>query len=86
MMNNNGYDVMLFDIILPDMDGIDLLKKLPETFCKTVKIIITVNSDAAHGIKAADYGADDYLVKPVNPEELLTAIEERLEDLKRRKS
>ena len=80
------YDVMLLDIILPDMEGTDLLQKLPETSCETVKIIITGHSDAARGIKAADYGADEYLVKPVKSEELLTAIEERLKDLRRRKT
>lgn len=79
------YDVMLLDIGLPDAEGTDLLQKLPEKSSEMIKIIITGHSDAEHGIKAADYGADDYLVKPVKPEELLTTIEERLADVRKRK-
>jgi YesN/AraC family two-component response regulator len=73
------------DIRLPDMEGTDLLQKIQRDPSETVKIIITGHSDYEHGIKAADYGADDYLVKPVKPEELLTTIKERLEDRRNRK-
>ena len=82
---SNRYDVTLLDIRLPDMEGTDLLQKIQRDYSETVKIIITGHSDDEHGIKAADYGADDYLVKPVKPEELLTTIKERLEDRRNRK-
>jgi two-component system response regulator AtoC len=82
---SSHYDAMLLDICLPDMEGIDLLPKLPENSSDMVKIIITGHSDDEHGIKASDYGADDYLVKPVKVEELLNTIKERLEDLKNKK-
>jgi YesN/AraC family two-component response regulator len=59
------------------MDGIELLKKLSKNK-ETVKIIITGYPTTEHGNEAADYGADDFLVKPVQPQELLMAIEERL--------
>jgi DNA-binding response OmpR family regulator len=83
---SNRYDVILLDICLPDMEGTDLLQKLPRNSSEMVKIIITGHSDDEHGIKASDLGADDYLVKPVEPEELLTTIKERLEDLRNRKT
>ena len=72
-----SYDVALIDIKLSDMDGTDLLLRLPRN-SGMVKIIITGFSTVENGVKAADCGADDYLVKPVEPRELLSAIKERL--------
>lgn len=46
---------------------------------ETVKIIITGFSTEKVGIKAAEYGADDFLVKPVKAEELLDVVRQRLE-------
>src|SRR3989304_8052547 len=74
------YDVALIDIKLPDMEGTDLLLKLPKG-PEMIKIVITGFSTIENGVKAADYGADDFLVKPVEPRELLSAIKERLVDL-----
>lgn len=71
------FEVCLVDVKLPDMDGTDLLLRINSA---TVKIIITGYSSDAVGMKAADYGADDYLVKPVNPTELIATIQSRLED------
>ena len=82
----SSYAVILLDIQLPDIDGTDLLLKLPGNASETVKIIVTGHSTTERGVKAADYGADDYLVKPVKPEELLATIRERLEELQKRKS
>ena len=79
------YDVALIDIKLPDMEGTDLLLKLPKK-SEMVKIIITGFSTIEIGVKAADCGADDFLVKPVKPQELLNAIKERLAELSRLKS
>ena len=82
---NNHYDVVLLDIQLPDMDGTDLLLKLPDKAPETVKIIITGHSTMERGSLAAEYGADDYLVKPVQPEELLVTIREKLEAFQKTK-
>ncbi|HEX7483337.1 MAG TPA: response regulator [Candidatus Bathyarchaeia archaeon] len=71
------FNVCLIDVKLPDMDGTELLLKLvnkPET----IKIIVTGFSSDEVGKKAADYGADDFLVKPVKPEELIATVRERL--------
>ena len=71
------FDVALIDVKLSDMDGTDLLLKLPKA-SEMIKIIITGFSTAENGVKAADCGADDFLVKPVEPRELLSAIKEGL--------
>ena len=71
------FNVCLIDMKLPDMDGTDLLLKLMKT-PETIKIIVTGFSSDDVGRKAADYGADDFLVKPVKPEELVATVRERL--------
>jgi YesN/AraC family two-component response regulator len=63
--------------ISPDMDGTDLLLKIPKD-PKTIKIIVTGFSTNEVGKKAADYGADDFLVKPVKAEELIVTVREKL--------
>ncbi len=67
----------IVDVKLPDMDGTDILLKIPND-PKIIKIIVTGFSSKEAGKKAADYGADDFLVKPVKAQELLAIIQERL--------
>jgi len=76
-MKKKKFNVYLVDVVLPDIDGTDLLRRI-ENYANTIKIIITGNSSDTVGRKAADYGADDYLVKPVKPEELVATVQERL--------
>ena len=67
------FTVFLVDVNLPDMDGTDLLLKIPKD-SKTIKIIVTGFSTNEVGKKATDYGADDFLVKPVKAEELIVTV------------
>jgi DNA-binding response OmpR family regulator len=76
-IENKKFDVCLVDVRLPDMDGTDLLLNIPND-SRTIKIIITGFSTDEVGKKAADYGADDFLVKPVKPQELIATVKERL--------
>jgi DNA-binding response OmpR family regulator len=76
--DSRRYDLALVDIRLPDMDGTDLLAKIKKQLQNTIKIMITGFPSLESGVKALDEGADAYLVKPVNPEELLMLIEEKL--------
>ena len=71
------FNVCLIDVRLPDMDGTDLLLELTKE-PETIKIIITGFSSDEVGKKAADYGADDFLVKPVKAEELIATVRDRL--------
>lgn len=66
-------DVILLDLGLPDMDGIDVIKKL-RTWCKTPIIVISARSEDTDKIDALDAGADDYLTKPFSVEELLARL------------
>jgi DNA-binding response OmpR family regulator len=76
--DSRHYDLALVDIRLPDMDGTDLLAQMKKQLQNTIKIMITGFPSIETGVKALDEGADAYLVKPVNPEELLMLIEEKL--------
>ncbi|MEM3727600.1 MAG: response regulator [Candidatus Bathyarchaeia archaeon] len=74
-----AYNVALLDIVLPDMPGTELLKKLHETTPKTIKIMVTGYPNLQNAVESLNYNADAYLIKPVNYEKLLQVIEEKLE-------
>ena len=67
----NFYNLALIDIRLPDMGGTELLTGLTETTPKMVKIILTGYPTFDNAVRATNKGADAYLIKPVNTNELL---------------
>lgn len=68
-----SYDLLLLDLSLPNIDGIEVCKQV--TKYKNIPIIISsARSDTQDKIDALEYGADDYLPKPYNPKELLARI------------
>jgi DNA-binding response OmpR family regulator len=69
------YDLYLFDINIPDMNGFDLLEQLRNAEDLTPTIFISALSDIASITKGFALGADDYLKKPFYPEELLVRVE-----------
>ena len=77
-LKDQKYDIALFDLKLPDMDGTELLCRMEKETQDTVKIMITGFPSLESGIQSLEYGADAYLVKPVQPQELLTVIEDKL--------
>lgn len=72
-------DLVLSDLRLPDKDGIHLLSWLREEGKRLPFIIITGYADIPSAVQAMKMGAQDYIAKPVNPEELLKKINEALE-------
>jgi DNA-binding NtrC family response regulator len=74
----NFYNLALVDPRLPDMDGIKLLTEMGETVPGMVKIIITGYPSLENAIEAVNRGADSYVVKPCNIDDLLRKIEENL--------
>jgi CheY-like chemotaxis protein len=76
-IGNEKFSVCLIDVKLPDMDGTELLRKMAND-SETIKIIVTGFSSDEVGKKAADLGADDFLVKPVKAEELIATLRDRL--------
>ena len=70
----NIYDVILLDRMLPSMDGTDVLKALRDQKINTPIILITALGTLTDKVTGLDLGADDYLVKPFAFEELLARI------------
>lgn len=66
-------DIILMDLGLPDMDGIEIIKKI-RTWSVSPIIVISARSDDADKVAALDAGADDYLTKPFSVEELLARL------------
>ena len=72
--NKNDYEIIILDLMLPDMDGFDLFKKLKQI--KNIPIIISsARGDIGNKIYGFELGADDYLAKPYEPRELVLRIE-----------
>ncbi len=68
------YDVILLDIMLPRMDGIEMLRKLRANGDSTPVLLLTAKSEIEDKVKGLDFGADDYITKPFNTEELLARV------------
>lgn len=68
------YDVVVLDIMLPKLDGISVLKEIRREGITVPVILLTAKGDIADKVKGLDCGADDYLAKPFDTEELLARI------------
>lgn len=66
-------DLILLDLGLPDADGMEVIKKVKE-FSDIPIIVVSARDQDKEKVKALDYGADDYLVKPFSASELLARI------------
>jgi DNA-binding NtrC family response regulator len=74
------YNVVLIDIRLPDISGIELLSKMKEYVPKTRKIILTGYPDLETAIEAVNKKANGYLVKPFDPEALLKVLDDQIRE------
>ena len=77
-LNENDFDLLLLDIRMPDMDGIEVMKRLEKTGRSIPIIILTAYATLESAITAVKAGAVDYLIKPQHIQEILAAIEKAL--------
>lgn len=68
------YDGVILDIMLPGMDGFEVLKKVREKGVQTPVLFLTARDSTADVVKGLDLGADDYIVKPFAFQELMARI------------
>ncbi len=68
------YDVILLDVMMPKRNGFDVLKELRKAGIKTPVLMLTALSQAEDKVRGLDTGADDYLAKPFDTQELLARI------------
>jgi two-component system response regulator TctD len=73
-----AYDLVILDLGLPHMSGLDVLRRLRSRRNATPVIILTANDAISSRIAGLDSGADDYLVKPFDPQELEARIRAHL--------
>ncbi|MFS0862024.1 response regulator [Fredinandcohnia sp. 179-A 10B2 NHS] len=79
-------DLVITDIRMPEMDGLEMIEKLREELPDTVFIVLTGYSEFSYAQKAIRYGGvHDYLVKPLEYEESLTAVTNCIKKLEQRK-
>ncbi|SDX71087.1 MULTISPECIES: response regulator transcription factor [Salimicrobium] len=69
----NNYDVILLDLMLPGMDGIEVCKALREKKATPV-IMLTAKGEEANRVEGFETGADDYIVKPFSPREVVLRV------------
>ncbi len=69
------YDIIILDLMLPDMDGYEVLKRLRAAKIETPILILSGLSELDSKIKGLGYGADDYLTKPFDKRELMARIQ-----------
>lgn len=71
--SSHNPDIVLLDLGLPDMDGVEVIKKI-RSWSSIPIIVISARSEDTDKIDALDAGADDYLTKPFSVEELLARL------------
>jgi len=71
---SSGYDAMVMDIMMPEMDGMEVLKILREKKIITPVLLLTAKTGIDDRVDGLDAGADDYLTKPFSMKELLARV------------
>ncbi len=71
---SGNYDVVILDIMMPEMDGITVLKRIREAGCSLPVLILSAKSEVDDKVSGLDSGANYYLTKPFDTKELLATI------------
>jgi len=74
LVTMHDYGIVLLDLMIPEIDGLEVLKRMRQAGIETPVLIITAKSTKEDVIKGLDTGSDDYLTKPFSFEELLARI------------
>lgn len=86
-LKNNHYDLIILDVMLPGMDGFEIMKQIRKDY-ETPIVMLTARGEVTDKIVGLELGADDYLPKPFEPRELLARIQSvlRRSELKLKKN
>ncbi len=79
LVRSNGFHLVLLDLIMPHLDGLEVLKQIKEESPATECIIVTAVDEVAMAVQAMRFGAYDYLVKPLDLERTIIAVGHALE-------
>lgn len=83
MIENNEWDLVLLDIMLPGLSGMEVLRKVRRTDSNTPIILLTARDEVYDKVSGLDLGANDYITKPFQIEELLARVRANLRKKKR---
>ena len=83
MLKEQSADMVITDIQMPEMDGLELAKEISEQFPDTCVIIETGFAEFEYATQAIKYGVKDYLLKPIKTDELLKSIR-RVQETKKK--
>ncbi len=84
-LQESKYDLLILDLSLPEIDGIDVCKQIAKKAIDIPIIISSARSDYSDKVVALEIAADDYLAKPYNPRELVARIQALLRRIKKHK-
>jgi len=78
LLSSEGYDALVLDVMLPDMNGFELCKRLRDSGNFVPVLMLTARASADDRVRGLEAGADDYLVKPFELTELLARVRSML--------
>lgn len=78
VVRNNPPDLILLDVMLPGLDGVEVCKQIREHSIQVPIVMLTAKGDTHDIVLGLEAGADDYMVKPFKPSELVARIKTRL--------
>ncbi|TSB46867.1 response regulator transcription factor [Alkalicoccobacillus porphyridii] len=73
MANESEYDLILLDVMMPEMDGVEVCQELRKTKATPV-MMLTAKGEEANRVQGFEVGADDYIVKPFSPREVVLRV------------
>ncbi|MGC8938415.1 MAG: response regulator [Thermodesulfovibrio sp.] len=74
ILSKENFDIVFLDIAMPDMDGIETLKKIKNEHPETKILMLSMYPEEQYAIRSLKYGASGYLTKSAEPDELLNAV------------
>jgi CheY-like chemotaxis protein len=79
-LNQNGYDLLMLDVIMPEMDGFELCKKIRDLdqYKDTPIVFLTAKSREEDRVRGLEVGANLFLSKPISPDKLLQIVSDAL--------
>jgi DNA-binding NtrC family response regulator len=79
LLKREPYDIVISDLVLPDMSGLDVLSRIKDSSPRTEVVMVTGHASAETAVQAMKKGAFDYITKPLNLDELRIILEKAVE-------
>jgi DNA-binding NtrC family response regulator len=79
-LENTAFDLVVLDVLMPGLGGLEVLSQIKSRFPEIPVILLTGRGSTANGIEGMRLGAYDYLMKPIDIDELIKQIDDCLKD------